>query len=246
MGPPVALLRGERQSVEGPTTLTVRDTETGRILLTRQIVPGPFEAAIVPVPVFGPLPRPREVVLSCDRPQALPVLPGVARPASGCFLIREATVSAPPEAVWERLGEERLLDFGRPRDAWAALDGFNERETDELSGMTMRWTSGRSSFLWIPLRGFVPREIAFRAKSPTAAPVRLAVSLGGSPAGEVDVLPGDFSEARLVLGDGARAQMTGADPVRVVLTSPVFMPKAAGLPDDPRELGIVLDRVVVR
>ena len=149
-GPPVALLRGLRQHQEGPTTLTVRDVETGRILLTRHLEPGNFELAIVPVPVYGPLPRPREVVLSCDRPQALLELRGSRRPSSGCVLFREATFSAPPESLWERLGEERILDLGSPRDAWAGLDGFHERETDPRSGLTMRWTSGRSSFVWVP------------------------------------------------------------------------------------------------
>ena len=127
-GPPVALLRGLRQHQEGPTTLTVRDVETGRILLTRHLEPGSFELAIVPVPVYGPLPRPREVVISCDRPQALTQLQGAKRPSSGCVLFREATFSAPPESLWERLGEERILDVGSPRDAWGgSTDSTNAR-----------------------------------------------------------------------------------------------------------------------
>jgi len=245
-GPPVALLRGQRQHMEGPTTLTVRDGETGRALLTRRLEPGVFELAIIPVPVYGPLFRPREVVLSCDRPEPLPALPGVTRPSEGCFLIRESTYSAPPETLWERLGEERILDLGRPRDAWGALDGFHERETDARSGLTMRWTSGRSSFAWVPVPGLFPREIALRAKAPGAEPVWVAVSIGGVPAGRLSVLPGDFGEAHLALDEAARRHMAGAEPVRVELESPVFVPKAAGLADDPRELGIVLDRVVVR
>lgn len=245
-GPPAALLRGRRQDVEGATTLTVRDVETGRILLTRRLEPGDFELAIVPVPVYGPLPRPREVVLSCDRPEALPALPGVKRPASGCALFREWTFSAPPETIWEPLGEERILDLGRPRDAWAGLDGFHDRETDPKSGLTTRWTSGRSSFVWVPLAGLRPREIVFRAKAPGDAPVTVAVSVGGVPAGSVSVLPGDFAEARLSLGEAVRERMAGAEPVRVELESPVLVPKAAGLGGDSRELGILLDRVLVR
>jgi hypothetical protein len=196
--------------------------------------------------VFGPLFRPREVVLSCDRPQPLPALSGVTRPSEGCFLIRESTYSAPPETLWERLGDERILDLGRPRDAWGALDGFHERETDARSGLTMRWTSGRSSFVWVPVPGVFPREIALRAKAPGAALVSVAVSIGGVPAGRVNVLPGDFGEARLTLDEAARKRMAGGEPVRVALESPVFVPKATGVADDTRELGIVLDRVVVR
>jgi len=245
-GPPVALLRGQRQHLEGPTTLTVRDAETGLVLLTRHLEPGSFELAIVPVPVYGPLPRPREVILSCDRPQALLALPGSRRPSSGCVLLRDSTFSAPPESLWERLGEERILDLGRPRDAWGGLDGFHERETDPQNGLTVRWTSRSSSFVWVPLPGLLPREIALRAKAPADAPVAVAVSIGGVPAGSVSVLPGDFAEARLALDEPARARMAGPGPVRVELESPVFVPKAAGLGDDARELGVVLDRVVVR
>ena len=40
--------------------------------------------------------------------------------------------------------------------------------------------------------------------------------------------------------------MAGAEPVRVELESPVFVPKATGRGADPRKLGIVLDRVLVR
>ena len=152
----------------------------------------------------------------------------------------------PPEAVWERLGEERLLDLGRPGDAWASLDGFNERETDERSGLTMRWTTARSSFVWVPLPGLLPREIVFRAKAPGAASARLSVSIGGVPAGSVDVPPGDLVDVPLALDGPARARMSGAEPARVELASPVFVPKAAGVSTDPRELGIVLDRVLVR
>ncbi len=245
-GPPVALLRGLRQHQEGPTTLTVRDVETGGTLLTRHLEPGNFELAIVPVPVYGPLPRPREVVITCDRPQALLELQGSRRPSFGCILFREATASAPPESLWERLGEERILDIGSPRDAWGGLEGFHERETAPRSGLTVRWTSGRSSFAWVPRPGLSPREIAFRTKAPGDAPVTVAVSIGGAPSGSVTVLPGDFAEARLSLDGPARARMAGAEPVRIELESPVFVPKAAGLGDDLRKLGIVLDRVVVR
>jgi hypothetical protein len=248
-GPPVALLGGQRLESGGPTTLTVRDAETGRTLLSRRLVPGPFEIAIVPVPVFGPLPRPREVVLSCDRPVALSPAPGERageRPSAGCVLVNEATFSAPPESLWERLGEERLLDLGRPRDAWADLEGFHERERDERSGATWRWTKGRASFVWVPSPGFVPREVAFRAKAPGKGPVRVDVSIGGLAAGSVEVLPGVFAEARLALDPGARTLLSGAEPVRVEVSSPGWVPRDAGAGNDPRELGVALDRVVVR
>jgi hypothetical protein len=76
--------------------------------------------------------------------------------------------------------------------------------------------------------------------------VRVSVAIAGIPAGSVDVLPGEFSEARLPLDEGSRRRMAGGEPVRVELESPVFVPRAAGLGEDQRELGVVLDRVVVR
>ncbi len=248
-GPPVALLKGRRLESGGPTTLTVRDAETGRTLVSRRLGPGPFELAIVPVPVFGPLPRPRELVLSCDRPEALPPAAGGLageRPSSGCVLVNESTFSAPPETLWERLGEERLLDLGRPRDAWGDLEGFHERERDDRAGATWRWTTGHASFVWVPHAAFVPREIVLRARTPGALPVRVEVSVGGLAAGSVEVLPGGFSEARLPLAPGPRGLLAGVEPVRVELASPVHVPRAKGTGDDPRELGIALDRVLVR
>jgi len=245
-GPPVALLRGERTATGGPTTITATDAETGEVLLSRRVRPGPFELAIVPVTVYGPLPRPREVVLTCDRPEALEPLPGTLRPRAGCATFREATFSIPPEEVWEKLGPERILDLGTPRDAWADLDGFHDREKEASNGQTLRWTSARASFAWMPLAGFVPREVAFRATVPGTVPAHVAVSIGGVAAGSVEVLPGGLAEARLTLDEAARARMSGAGPVRVEIRAPVLVPPAAGGAADPRELGVVVDRVVVR
>ncbi len=74
----------------------------------------------------------------------------------------------------------------------------------------------------------------------------VAVTIGGVPAGSVLVLPGDFAEARLALDETVRARMSGGEPVRVELESSVVVPKAAGLGDDSRELGFLLDRVLER
>jgi hypothetical protein len=127
-----------------------------------------------------------------------------------------------------------------------SLDGFHGRETIGESGLTFRWTSAASSFLWVPVPGLVPREIAFRAKAPGGAPVRVAVAVGGATVGTVGVLPGDFADARLPLDDETRARMAGAEALRVELASPVFVPGASGGVPDPRELGVLLDRVLVR
>ncbi len=245
-GPPVALLRGVRYAHEGATTLTVRDAETGRIVLERRVEPGEMEVAILPRPIYGPLPRPREFVLSCDRPEALPAGPGLARPSRGCFLFREATFSLPPEEVWERLGEERLLDLGRPRDGWADLEGFHEREVHARSGASWRWTSGRAAVTWVPVPDLEPRELVLRAKAPGGAGVRVDVAFDGRTAGSVDVPPGDFAEVRLRLEPELRARLAAGDPVRIELSSPVQVPRDTDLGGDPRRLGIALDRILVR
>lgn len=245
-GPPVALLRGVRHDREGATTLRARDAETGRIVLERRIEPGEFEVAFLPQPIYGPLPKPREIVLSCDRPEAVPVAPGLARPSRGCFLFREATFSISPEEIWERLGEERLLDLGRPSDAWADLEGFHEREVHERSGASWRWTSGRAAFTWVPVLGLEPGEIVLRARTPGASGVRVDVAFDGRAAGSVEVPPGDFAEVRLRLDASARERLRAGDPVRITLATPVLIPQDAGLGGDPRRLGIALDRVLVR
>lgn len=245
-GPPAALLRGVRQHHEGATTLKVRDAETGQVVLERRIEPGELEVALLPHPIHGPLPRPRELVLSCDRPETVPAAPGLARPSRGCFIFREATFSLPPEELWERLGEERLLDLGRPRDAWADLEGFHGREVHETSGATWRWTSGRAAFTWVPVPGLEPRELVLRARTPGEASVRVDVAFDGRAVGSVEVPSGDFAAVPLSLEPEARARLAAGDPVRIVLSSPVVVPRDAGLGGDPRRLGIALDRVLVR
>src|SRR5258706_611118 len=69
-GPPAALLTGQRDGE--PTTLTVSDAATGRVVLSRRVGPGPFELALVAPPVYGPLARAAEYIVSCDRPRPLP------------------------------------------------------------------------------------------------------------------------------------------------------------------------------
>ncbi len=245
-GPPVALVRGVRYAHEGATTLRARDAETGQIVLERRIDPGEFEVAFLPQPIYGPLPKPRELVLSCDRPEAVPEAPGLVRPSRGCFLFREATFSLPPEEIWERLGEERLLDFGRPRDAWANLEGFHDREVHEKSGASWRWTSGRASFTWFPVPDLEPGEIVLRARTPSGAGVRVDVAFDGRAAGNVEIPPGDFAEVRIPLDPPARERLRAGDPVRITLATPVLVPRDAGLGGDPRRLGIALDRVLLR
>ena len=244
-GPPVAYLVGERPGDGGPTRLVVTDAETGREVLSRTVDPGPFELAIADRPVYGPLERPRHFLLSCDRPVPLPPMEGGMRPKEGCFVFREATRSFPRERMWERLGGEYRLDVGAKDDFRAGLEGFYGRETAADVGADFRWTSGRASLLWAPRPGFAPRQLAVRAMT-TGGPVAVEVSVGGHPAGRLQ-LPGEgFAEGRVDLSGLALEALVGTDPVRIVLTSPTVSPRSAGKGDDPRELGIAIDRILLR
>ncbi|MCE7960294.1 MAG: hypothetical protein DYH06_20525, partial [Acidobacteria bacterium ACB2] len=237
---------GERPGDAGPTTLTVREERSGRLLLERRVPPGRFELALADSLVYGPLERPRELVLSCDRPVPLPRVPGSTRPSTGCFVLDEATFSLPPERLWERFGDERRVDVGSPADRNADPWGFHDREELPSVSAEVRWTAGDASLLWVPERGFVPRQLAVRARVPGNAPVELTLLVAGSRAGSVAVPPGDFTEVRLDLPPLAVEALTGVDPVRIGLASATSCPRRDGTGDDPRELGVAVDRVILR
>lgn len=241
-GPPVALLTGERDAEAGPTTLRVSDAASGEPVLERAIAPGPFEIAIVPRTVFGPLPKPAAYLLSCDRPVPLPPGDGAVRPALGCFRVLDATASVPPEEIWTRRDERYELDLGTPSDRRAALSGFHPRERDEKTGSEMRWTSGKAGLVFSPVPGFVPRRIVFRIRPPGVSPVPVRVSVAGVPCGEILVPPGGSADRGLDLPPAARAAFRGADPIVVDLASPVRVPKGAGAVD-ARPLGVGLSRI---
>jgi len=242
-GPPVAILSGERDADAGETTLRVTDAATGEVVLSRRVAPGPFEIAVVPRTVFGPLPGPTWYVLSCDRPTALPPLGGATRPKLGCFRFREATISVPPERMWEADGRRFLLDVGSPSDRSAGLEGFHARERLEALGVDVRWTSGDSSVVFSPVAGFSPARLVVRARAPSADAVDVDVSIGGVPAGALHLSPGDFTDVLLDLSAAAREPFGGTAPVRIGFRSNVYVPKTAGTGDDPRPLGIAVDRI---
>jgi hypothetical protein len=241
-GPPVALLAGERDADAGPTTLRVSDAASGETVLERSIAPGPFEIAIVPRTVFGPLPQPAAYVISCDRPVPLPSRDGVRRPRVGCFRILDATASVPPEEIWARRDGRYELDVGALSDRRAALQGFHPRERDEKTGLEMRWTSGKASLVFSPVAGFVPQRMVFRVRPPGVSPVPLRIAVGGVPCGEFLVPPGGFVERGIDLPAAARAAFRGVEPLVVDLASPVRVPKGAS-GEDARPLGVGLSRI---
>jgi hypothetical protein len=242
-GPPVALLTGERDADAGETTLTVTDEATREVVGTRKIRPGPFDLAIVPRTVYGPLSGPSWYVLSCDRPASLPPLAGATRPRLGCFRIREATFSFPPERIWEPNARGFLLDVGSSADSRADLAGFHARERVKGEGIDFRWSSGEASAAFSPVPGFAPDRLVVRARGAALGPTEVAVSVGGLPAGVLHVPPGGFTDLDIELPAEVRSLFERTAPLRIVLRSPVFVPKAAGAGDDARPLGIAVDRI---
>jgi len=240
-GPLCAVLSGERPGDAGKTTLRVTEAGSGRLLLERRIAPGPFDLAIVPRAIFGPMPGPSEYVLSCDRPEDLPPLDGAKRPVKGCFTIREATYAYAPEALWTRQGPRLVADLGAPDDGRLDPEGFFAREKISDTGLDLRWTGETASIVFSPVPGFTPSRLILRARA-VAAPVDVALSIGGAPAGLVRVNTG-LAEVSLALKPDAQRVLAGPEPVRLSFHAPTTVPKDAGKGDDTRALGIGVDRV---
>jgi hypothetical protein len=240
-GPLSAVLSGERPGDVGETTLRVTEAGSGRLILERRIAPGPFDLAIVPRGIYGPMPGPSEYVLSCDRPMALPPLEGAKRPASGCFTIREATFSYAPEALWPRQGPRLVADLGAPNDGRFDPEGFFGREKSSDPGLDLRWTTATASIAFSPVSNFTPSRLILRARA-VAAPVQVDVSIGDMPAGSVRVAV-DLTEVSLPLRPDAQRALAGPEPVRLRFHAPTTVPKDAGKGDDIRALGIGVDRI---
>jgi len=242
-GPPVAVLEGERDGTAGATTLSVADAASGEVLLKRTIEPGLFEIALVPRTIFGPLPQPIVWILSCDRPEPLPKLEGVGRPDLGCFRIREATFSLPPEEIWTRNEGGYVLEVGTAPDRRADLAGFHARERVGAAGLGMRWTAGDASAAFSPVPGFVPRRLVLRLRTPGESGVPLTVSVAGIPAGTISIPPGDFADYALALPPAVRAAFLDTRPLRIAFSSPTWVPREAGSGDDARPLGVGVARI---
>jgi hypothetical protein len=240
-GPLCAVLAGERPGDAGETTLRVTEAGSGRLLLERRVAPGPFDLAIVPRAIVGPMPGPSEYLLSCDRPKDLPPIEGATRPAKGCFTIREATYSHAPEALWPRQGPRLVADIGASDDGRFDPEGFFGREKIADTGLDLRWTTDTASIVFSPVPYFTPSRLVLRARA-VAGPVDVEVSVGDIPAGSVHVNAG-LAEVSLPLTPGAVNALAGPEPVRLWFHAPTTVPKDAGKGDDTRALGIGVDRV---
>jgi hypothetical protein len=242
-GPLAATLSGERPGYGGPTTLTVTQASSGRVLSSRTIEPGPFDLTILDRPVFGPMPGPAEYVIACDRCVDLPVVDGASRPAKGCFTFLEATISRPPEHVWMRQGARLVADLGAPDDGRYDPDGFWPRERSAGTGLDLRWTKERASVVWAPVPGFAPGRVVLRATA-VAAPKDVSIFVNGILAGAVRVVAGLTEVSSPLTPDTARL-LAGPECARIELRTPTEVPKALGKGDDARALGVAVDRIAL-
>lgn len=240
-GPLAATLSGERPGGAGPTTLTVTEARSRRILASRTVEPGPFDLTILDRPVFGPMPGPAEYVIACDRPVELPPLEGATRPSRGCFTFLEATSSRPPEKVWMRQGARLVADLGAPDDGRYDPDGFFARETIADTGLDLRWTKGAASVAWAPVPGFAPSRVVLRARA-VAAPKDTSIFVDGILAGAVRVGTG-LAEVSSPLTPAAARLLAGPECARIEIRSATEVPKELGKGEDTRALGVAVDRI---
>lgn len=240
-GPLAATLSGDRPGAAGPTTLTVTEAASGRVLVSRVVSPGPFDLTVLDRPVYGPMPGPGEYVIACDRPVDLPPLDGATRPTRGCFTFLEATISRPPEHLWMRQGSRVVADLGAPDDGRYDPDGFWPREKIADTGLDMRWTKASASLAWAPVPGFAPSRVVLRARA-VSAPKDVTILVNGVLAGAVRVGPA-LAETSSALAPAAAGLLAGRECARIEIRTATEVPKALGKGEDVRELGVAVDRI---
>jgi hypothetical protein len=240
-GPLAATLTGERPGDAGPTTLTVAEAGSGRILVSRAVEPGGFDVTILDRPVLGPMPGPGEYVVSCDRTVDLPPVAGTTRPAKGCFTFLEATFSRPPERLWMRQGARFVADIGAPDDGRYDPDGFWPREKIAGTALDQRWTKAAASLAWAPQPGFVPTRVVLKART-VASPKNASVFVNGVLAAVVGVGT-DLAENSATLSPVASGLLSALEPARIEIRAATEVPKTLGRGEDLRALGIALERV---
>jgi hypothetical protein len=171
----------------------------------------------------------------------------------------ESAWNAYPRGANHKEFDYSLYVFGatRPADAAVSLDigvnddlnviRFHAKETTE--GRTFRWTQ-RQSFVIVDRIRSTDRTLLLwmsdGGRPATAAPANVQILIGPRPLGSVHVT-GGFREYNVdIPPDVAAAAAASGEPVRVTLRTDTWNPlRAIGAPD-PRDLGVMLDRVAVR
>jgi 4-amino-4-deoxy-L-arabinose transferase-like glycosyltransferase len=172
----------------------------------------------------------------------------------------ESVWNAYPRSVNHKEFDYSLYVFGPPaaHDAPFSLDvGINDdldvirfhAKEKTSDGLTIRWTQ-RQSFLLLDHLRAGDRTLALwmsdGGRPPAAPPAVVQILAGSRPLGSITV-SGGFREYDIdIPPDLAADAARSGEPVRVTLRTETWNPlRVLGTPD-PRELGVMLDRVAVR
>jgi hypothetical protein len=179
----------------------------------------------------------------------LPLHYTVVAPVRGVFprQIRTDHVSVAVYRVAARDRDTRtplpfVIDVGG-KDFQALVDGFHAAE--QLQSVSARWTNGESRIaiprLAAPPSGMLTLVLRMSADRPRGqGPAVVRIAIDGMPAGTIANITPLLTEYRLSLPAAIQARLL-AGPTMMSLTSDFFIPSAAGLNNDTRRLGVVLD-----
>ncbi len=123
------------------------------------------------------------------------------------------------------------------------IQGFHAAETFDSS--RARWTTGESRVAVPRMAGpsATRRVLVLRLSAhrpPGIAPAAVRLSVDGLPLGTISGTTSELREYRLQLTDAILARVV-AGPTILTISTDTFIPKALGVNDDGRRLGIVLD-----
>lgn len=171
----------------------------------------------------------------------------------------ESVKNGYPRSPTRKDFEYSMYEFGPPREApkETTLDvGVNDdlnvmrfHAKESTEGRTFRW-SQRQSFLILDRMRATDRTLALwlsdGGRPPAAPPAVVEVLIGAHTLGSITVTGGFHEYDVEIPPDVAAALAASGEPVRLTLRTDTWNPlRVLGTPD-PRELGVMVDRVAVR